>query len=184
METPHVGRGREYAQFEKGGLAIPQFDEIELTDIPPHVASELEYLLSSGTEGRDIDREVVQVKNPNDSMTYLYVEKDRANGACFGDAVDELRGSIVGHTSFTNTDDSERKIYSVAFSGTEAEFRGEGFGERRLRIINEYCKEKYGTSLCSDAERQPSAEGLWQKLVANGAAVERSTEGGTRYCFL
>lgn len=87
---------------------------------------------------------------------------------------------VVGRTTFTSDGNNEQSLVYVGNTNTWLH-KKEGMGEQRLRLINEYTKEKFGKPL-SSISRTESAQVLWDSLLERGLA-ERTSHGDKRVIY-
>lgn len=94
----------------------------------------------------------------------------------FSKELEDSWGLKVPYVEQTNTHGDE-----------EEGFKRLGFGERRLYLMNEFCKTTYGILLHSGITQERFATEMWKKLVQEGKAEPFLSKQGskeTRYRFI
>jgi hypothetical protein len=140
-------------------------------------------VLEGYSQEDDTDKTEVMMRSDTDGITLvLGTVIDKQSGEFTGVLVQTEEDEAIGRTSFARTGLGSGFAAYVTSTNTWKHKR-EGLGEERMRLINAYTKEKFGLPL-SSISRSDSAQGLWDKLLAEGLADRKRVGDSVVYTML
>jgi len=195
IKRPGKKPERLYNYPERGEEETWDFERIDISQMPPDIQKEFEKankttrLLNWDSPIPPWEEEKLEVRSGQIisyiTATTLSDTINRRNGRLIY-MLDTVGNKLAGGCYMLREAGDESPPY-LGWTQTFDEYQHQGLGERRLALMNAYCKKVYDAHLHSSPNAYDNSKSLWDKLRRSRRA-ERTRlldkDGGQRFRFI